>query len=45
MSESPGDGGRLRVARVVVASTRASRGDYTDRTGPIITDWLTARGF
>ncbi|WAC54314.1 MogA/MoaB family molybdenum cofactor biosynthesis protein [Gordonia sp. SL306] len=45
MSESPGDGGRPRVARIVVASTRASRGDYTDRTGPVITDWLNARGF
>ncbi|AZG45605.1 MogA/MoaB family molybdenum cofactor biosynthesis protein [Gordonia insulae] len=36
---------RPRVARVVVASTRASRGEYTDRTGPIISDWLTGRGF
>ncbi|MGV9711109.1 MogA/MoaB family molybdenum cofactor biosynthesis protein [Gordonia sp. NPDC003424] len=34
-----------RVARVVVASTRASRGEYPDRTGPIISDWLTERGF
>ncbi|ROZ89416.1 MogA/MoaB family molybdenum cofactor biosynthesis protein [Gordonia sp. OPL2] len=34
-----------RVARVVVASTRASRGAYTDRTGPLIGEWLTAHGF
>ena len=33
------------VARVVVASTRASRGLYVDRSGPIIAEWLTARGF
>ncbi|MYR06636.1 MogA/MoaB family molybdenum cofactor biosynthesis protein [Gordonia sp. SID5947] len=35
---------RRRTARIVVASTRASRGDYADRTGPIISDWLRARG-
>lgn len=33
------------VARVVVASTRASRGLYIDKSGPIIAEWLTARGF
>ncbi|GAA1481297.1 hypothetical protein GCM10009624_17370 [Gordonia sinesedis] len=38
-------GGAPRVARVVVASTRASRGIYPDRSGPIIADWLTHRGF
>ncbi|MGK2318380.1 MogA/MoaB family molybdenum cofactor biosynthesis protein [Gordonia rhizosphera] len=37
--------GRPRIARVVVASTRASRGEYLDRGGPIISDWLTERGF
>lgn len=36
---------RPRVARVVVASTRAARGAYPDRTGPIIADWLRARDF
>ncbi len=36
---------RPRIARVVVASTRASRGEYLDRGGPIISDWLTERGF
>ncbi|OBG41221.1 molybdenum cofactor biosynthesis protein B [Mycolicibacter heraklionensis] len=34
-----------RTARVVIASTRASAGEYTDRAGPIIADWLTQRGF
>ncbi|PQM50327.1 MogA/MoaB family molybdenum cofactor biosynthesis protein [Mycolicibacter virginiensis] len=34
-----------RTARVIIASTRASAGEYTDRTGPIIADWLTQRGF
>ncbi|MGV0625974.1 MogA/MoaB family molybdenum cofactor biosynthesis protein [Mycolicibacter minnesotensis] len=34
-----------RAARVIIASTRASAGHYTDRTGPLITDWLTQRGF
>ncbi|MEE3849315.1 molybdenum cofactor synthesis domain-containing protein [Gordonia sp. LSe1-13] len=33
------------MARIVVASTRASRGEYPDRTGPIISEWLTARRF
>ncbi|HMS75396.1 MogA/MoaB family molybdenum cofactor biosynthesis protein [Gordonia sp. (in: high G+C Gram-positive bacteria)] len=35
----------LRVAHVVVASTRASRGLYLDQTGPLIEQWLTERGF
>ena len=34
-----------RSARVVIASTRAATGVYDDRCGPIIRDWLTARGF
>ncbi|MGB3334280.1 MAG: MogA/MoaB family molybdenum cofactor biosynthesis protein [Mycobacterium sp.] len=34
-----------RTARVIIASTRASAGEYTDRTGPIIADWLAQRGF
>lgn len=34
-----------RRARVIVASTRAARGTYADRTGPIITDWLTEHAF
>ncbi|MEB3050415.1 MogA/MoaB family molybdenum cofactor biosynthesis protein [Mycolicibacter sp. MYC123] len=34
-----------RTAHIVIASTRASSGVYTDRTGPIIADWLTERGF
>lgn len=34
-----------RVARVIIASTRASTGVYTDRTGPIIAEWLAQRSF
>lgn len=34
-----------RSARVIIASTRASAGEYADRTGPIIADWLAQRGF
>ena len=34
-----------RTARVVIASTRAAGGIYEDRCGPLITEWLTARGF
>ncbi|GAA5111738.1 molybdenum cofactor biosynthesis protein MoaE [Haloechinothrix salitolerans] len=34
-----------RRARVIVASNRAAAGVYEDTSGPIITDWLTERGF
>jgi molybdenum cofactor synthesis domain-containing protein len=34
-----------RTARVVIASTRAAAGVYSDRCGPIIVDWLAAAGF
>lgn len=34
-----------RSARVIIASTRASSGEYDDRCGPIIAEWLTQRGF
>ena len=34
-----------RSARVVIASTRAAAGVYSDRCGPIIVDWLGAAGF
>ena len=34
-----------RSGRVVIASTRAATGVYTDRCGPIIVDWLGGRGF
>ncbi|HET7740208.1 MAG TPA: MogA/MoaB family molybdenum cofactor biosynthesis protein [Mycobacterium sp.] len=34
-----------RTARVIIASTRAAAGVYEDRTGPVIVDWLTQRGF
>jgi molybdenum cofactor synthesis domain-containing protein len=36
---------RERRAVVVVASTRAAAGVYTDRTGPLIGEWLLARGW
>jgi molybdenum cofactor synthesis domain-containing protein len=35
----------MRTARVVIASTRAATGVYEDRTGPVIVDWLTQRGY
>lgn len=35
----------VRSARIIIASTRASAGAYTDRTGPIIAEWLAQRGF
>lgn len=34
-----------RTAHVVIASTRAAGGIYDDRCGPLIEEWLTARGF
>ena len=34
-----------RSARIIIASTRASDGVYTDRCGPIIVEWLGQRGF
>jgi molybdenum cofactor synthesis domain-containing protein len=34
-----------RSARVVIASTRASEGVYTDECGPIIAEWLEQHGF
>ena len=34
-----------RTATVIIASTRAATGVYPDRTGPVIVDWLAARGF
>jgi molybdenum cofactor synthesis domain-containing protein len=34
-----------RSARVIIASTRASAGVYTDRCGPIIAEWLAQQGF
>jgi molybdenum cofactor synthesis domain-containing protein len=34
-----------RSALIVIASTRASAGEYTDRTGPIIAEWLVQQGF
>jgi molybdenum cofactor synthesis domain-containing protein len=34
-----------RSARIIVASTRASDGVYTDECGPIIAEWLEKHGF
>ncbi|MDQ4092980.1 MAG: molybdopterin-binding protein, partial [Actinomycetota bacterium] len=34
-----------RRAVVVVASNRATAGVYPDRTGPVIVDWLSERGY
>lgn len=35
----------MRSAVVIVASTRGAAGQADDRTGPVIQEWLTARGF
>lgn len=35
----------MRAARILIASTRAARGEYADRTGPVLRDWLASRGF
>lgn len=32
------------VAQVIVASTRAASGEYEDRTGPVLVEWLRRRG-
>ncbi len=37
--------GAPRSARVLTASNRAAAGVYPDRGGPLIADWLRARGF
>jgi molybdenum cofactor synthesis domain-containing protein len=34
-----------RSARIIIASTRASAGDYEDRCGPIVSEWLAQHGF
>jgi len=34
-----------RSARVIIASSRASAGEYTDQCGSIITEWLEQHGF
>jgi molybdenum cofactor synthesis domain-containing protein len=34
-----------RSARIIIASTRASTGGYSDRCGPIIAEWLGQHGF
>lgn len=34
----------MSTALVIVASTRASAGEYADRTGPVLVNWLRGRG-
>jgi molybdenum cofactor synthesis domain-containing protein len=34
-----------RTARVIVASNRAAKGVYEDKTGPVIVSWLAGRGY
>lgn len=43
MSDGVGEPGPR--AAVVVASNRAAAGVYADETGPLIVDWLRARGY
>jgi hypothetical protein len=44
-SSPPPSASAGRTAAVVIASTRAATGVYSDRTGPVIAEWLAARGF
>lgn len=32
-------------ATIIIASTRAANGVYEDRTGPVLREWLAARGY
>ena len=34
----------MSTALVIVASTRAAAGEYADRTGPVLVNWLRGRG-
>lgn len=36
---------RPRRAVAIVSSTRAASGEYEDRTGPVIVEWMRGRGF
>jgi cyclic pyranopterin phosphate synthase len=50
LAEERAEGTRLEApsrgaAIVIVSSTRAAAGSAEDRTGPIIVDWLRARGY
>jgi molybdenum cofactor synthesis domain-containing protein len=35
----------VKSARIIIASTRASDGVYTDECGPVIAEWLEQHGF
>ncbi|WP_326566558.1 molybdenum cofactor biosynthesis protein MoaE [Amycolatopsis rhabdoformis] len=35
----------MSEARVIVASNRAAKGVYEDKTGPVLVDWLAGRGY
>jgi molybdenum cofactor synthesis domain-containing protein len=45
MSDESGMSGVGRLARVVVASSRAAAGVYDDTTGPVIAAWLAEHGW
>ena len=45
MSKEPFEFSRPLTAVVIVASTRAARGIYEDRSGPIAVSWLREQGF
>jgi molybdenum cofactor synthesis domain-containing protein len=34
-----------RTGRVIIASTRAAKGVYDDRSGPMISEWFVEQGF
>ncbi|MCP2169305.1 molybdenum cofactor biosynthesis protein MoaE [Goodfellowiella coeruleoviolacea] len=42
---SGADRAGTRTARVITASNRAAAGVYADRGGPVIVEWLRARGY
>lgn len=35
----------MKSARIIIASNRAADGTYPDRSGPVIAEWLAARGY
>lgn len=44
-SSAGGAASSARRAAVIIASTRAATGVYSDKTGPLIVDWLRGNGF
>ncbi|MDO4916539.1 MAG: MogA/MoaB family molybdenum cofactor biosynthesis protein [Rothia sp. (in: high G+C Gram-positive bacteria)] len=45
MSDPQNTPSPTKNALVIVASTRAAKGIYTDRSGPLLVEWLRAQGF